>query len=315
MPTHPSGLGPIGVAIAAPIGPSSSRLAEFQAGAVSLEQLLSNGMTKAEVRWRLTSGRWQVVHPGVYYVYTGPLARESSLWAALLHGGQGAVLDGPTAAVLHGLFGFDDPVIHIRVPHERHPEPRPGLVIRRTRHLEGIAVRGGFPVMRIERAVVTIAGAGRTGALAASVQQGLTTAERVRGVLLSLGPIKRRALMLRALADIEGGSRSELERIFLRALRRARLPIPVRNHPATIEGRRLWIDACYPEFRIAIEIDGRLYHLMTEDWEDDLVRQNEVVLSGWNLLRFSARAIRRGEAAPTVERALIRSGWDRSVSP
>ena len=165
--------------------------------------------------------------------------------------------------------------------------------------------------MRVERAVLTIA-ATRIGVLSASVQQGLARPDRIRGVLLSLGPVKRRARMLAALADIEGGSRSELERSFLRQVRLANLPMPTRNFPLLIDGRRLYLDACYPDLMLAIEIDGRMYHLMCEDWEDDLVRQNLVVLEGWSPLRFSARAIRNGEVAPTLARAL---GWDRSALP
>src|SRR5437588_246105 len=122
--------------------------------------------------------------------------------------------------------------------------------------------------------------------LSTSVQQGLTTAEKLRGCLLGLGPVKGRAALLRTLADVEGGTRSELERAFLRIVRRAGLPLPVRNHPLVIDGRRFWLDACYPDDHLFIEIDGKAYHLMSEDWEDDLVRQNLIVaaLDHWRPL-------------------------------
>src|SRR5207249_2306248 len=107
-----------------------------QAGVVSVVQALALGMTMKAIRCHEHAGRWQRVHPGVYVVYSGPLPPHALVWAGLLHAGAGAVLDGPTALAVHGLHGFEDGRVHVRIANERHPERRPGLVIRRTRHLE-----------------------------------------------------------------------------------------------------------------------------------------------------------------------------------
>src|SRR5439155_18154162 len=133
--------------------------------------------------------------------FSGPIPRGALLRAALLHAGNGAVLDGPTAGSLHGLRGFDDNrLIHVRVPHSRHPEPWPGLLIRRTRTLESRSwcERAEYPTMNAERAIFAIADHWPWRAhavLSMSVQQGLTTAERLRGCLLGLGPVKGRAAL------------------------------------------------------------------------------------------------------------------------
>ena len=46
------------------------------------------------------------------------------------------------------------------------------------------------------------------------------------------------------------------------------------------------VDLAYPELRIAIEIDGKV-HLQPEVRERDLPRQNDLVLLGWTVLRFT----------------------------
>ncbi len=69
---------------------------------------------------------------------------------------------------------------------------------------------------------------------------------------------------------------------------------------------RAWLDLCYPELRIAIEVDGRAYHIWTDTWERDLRRQNQLVLAGWTVLRFTAADLRHrpGQVADQVRRAL-----------
>ncbi len=64
------------------------------------------------------------------------------------------------------------------------------------------------------------------------------------------------------------------------------------NYPLRLAGRRIWLDLCYPHLRIAIEIDGRGFHLGAADWQRDLQRQNELVLAGWLVLRFTAADLR-----------------------
>ena len=65
---------------------------------------MAAGLTRHAVYARLASGRWQRLHAGVYAAYSGPLARESQLWAAVLGARPGAVLCHQTAAELHGFL-------------------------------------------------------------------------------------------------------------------------------------------------------------------------------------------------------------------
>ena len=286
---------------------------------VDLAALTSLGHSVELAYAHVTARRWQRVHPAVFCGYTGPLTFGSHAEAALCHAGPGAALDAATAAAVHGLPGFESSTIEVVIPHGRRVDSRPALVVRRSRTLTGrsVQVRGGLRIVRVERAVLSLAltRPGRAaGIVTSAVQQGLTTPDRLRGCLLGLGGVRNRRAVLAAIDDADGGSRSWLESRFWQLVVEDGLPAPVRNHPLLVEGRRLWLDACYVAERIAIELDGRAYHVMSEDWEDDLSRQNAIVLDGWLVLRFTARDLReRPEAVvASVRRAL--SLWGRSVA-
>ena len=85
------------------------------------------------MRWRLGSGRWRRVRPGVLVTQSGPLTEKQRLWVPLLAAGPGAVLAGLTAARLDGLTGFDDPRVYLLIPASRRVrQVLPGAAIRRS---------------------------------------------------------------------------------------------------------------------------------------------------------------------------------------
>jgi very-short-patch-repair endonuclease len=54
-----------------------------------------------------------------------------------------------------------------------------------------------------------------------------------------------------------------------------------------LAGRTFYVDVVFRKFRLAIEIDGRLFHTETEVFETDRWRQNLLILDGWCVLRFT----------------------------
>ena len=67
-------------------------LVSAQAGIATHVQARQAGFSDRQITYRLSSGKWQRVHRGVYATCTGPLPRAARLWAALLWAGEGAVL-------------------------------------------------------------------------------------------------------------------------------------------------------------------------------------------------------------------------------
>ncbi len=59
-----------------------------------------------------------------------------------------------------------------------------------------------------------------------------------------------------------------------------------------VRGREYRLDLAYPAVRLAIEVDGRAYHSDPADFRRDRQRQNDLVLAGWTVLRFTADDIR-----------------------
>jgi very-short-patch-repair endonuclease len=66
------------------------------------------------------------------------------------------------------------------------------------------------------------------------------------------------------------------------------------------------LDFAYPDQKIMIELDGRIDHSKKRIFEDDRKRQNDLVLAGWTVLRFTWDDVtkRPAEVARTIERAL-----------
>ena len=100
--------------------PGLAALLRDQEGVISTASALG-WMSRQELRWCVTSGRWQRPCHGILLAHSGPMTPGQRLWAALLWAGQGAALAGLTAAGLDGLEGFagrdgTDHPIHLLVP-------------------------------------------------------------------------------------------------------------------------------------------------------------------------------------------------------
>jgi predicted transcriptional regulator of viral defense system len=144
--------------------PSTLRyLAQRQRGVVSRSQAIRAGLSPDMIKFRIRSGRWRQLHPGVYATFSGIPGRGTWLWAALLAAGPGAVLSYQTAAELHGLSDKPASPIHVTVPVGRHLVAVSGVRLHRSgRAVE--AVQGGSepPRTRIEETVLDLAHAAKT---------------------------------------------------------------------------------------------------------------------------------------------------------
>lgn len=67
------------------------------------------------------------------------------------------------------------------------------------------------------------------------------------------------------------------------------LPKPAFQHPVG----RFRVDFAYPERRIAIEVDGYKVHGTPRATEADFDRQNQIVIDGWKVVRFTWKHVVR----------------------
>jgi hypothetical protein len=96
---------------------SIADLAGRQHGVVGRTQLMRDGWSEQEIKWRTRAGRLHRVHAGVYSVAPRQLLTRQGWWmAAVLASGPEALLSHYTAAALWGIRGYSGGAVHVTVP-------------------------------------------------------------------------------------------------------------------------------------------------------------------------------------------------------
>ena len=297
-------------------------LARWQAGAISRQQLLAGGLTPQMITTRLERERWQMLYRGVYAVFNGPPPRESLLWAAVLRAGHGAVLSHHTAAELHGLIDSPAEAIFVTVPSTRRVKT-PGLLIRISGRV-GEATQPGRepPRTSVEETVLDLVELALTfddacGWITRACGRRLTTEKKLRAALAVRKKMRWRAELDDVLAAAGDGIHSVLEYRYLRDVERAHgLPRSRHQVRVVIDGRNAYRDAYYEEYRLAVELDGRLAHPDEERWRDSQ-RDNKAGVQGIQTTRYGWRDV-YGHACQTAllqARILRRRGWPGTPRP
>lgn len=230
------------------------RLAVRRAGLVTRAQLAAVGVDRWVIRRRVASERWVAHTPTVIGTTTGELTRDQLMWLGVLHAGGDALVGGLTAAEVAGMRNWHRDDVTILVPHSCDVgDGFPGVThVRTRRDLAAMRRPGaGLPVCRLEPAVLLFAAgqsSSRTaeGALAAAVQQRLTSPERLLEWIDRLRPLRGAAALRRSLEEIAGGAQSTAEIDVRRMCRAAGLARPqrqVRRRDASGRVRSLGVPA------------------------------------------------------------------------
>ncbi len=270
-------------------------IAAGQHGVVTREQLRQRGLSRGAIEHRLRTGTLCPLHRGVYR--TGPVtAKYQAESAALLACGDEAVLTHSTAA---GILRFiaeprpEEPV-HVSGPRTLRG-PRSGVRLHRVGALpaEEVDRRHGLPLSAAPRTILDLAAClgpyDLERALARAERQELVTLEEVRATI-DRYPGRPGCGKLRALLDDIVGpalTRSPPELLLLKGLRTAGVPRPRVN--ARIHGME--VDLLFPDYRLAVEIDGYTVHRQRPAFENDRSRGTALAARGIMVLRFTPRQI------------------------
>ena len=305
--------------------PSWAALARSQARVVTWQQLVALTGDAVNARRHVRSHRWQILVPGVYATFTGPVPREAWWWAVVLHAGPGAALGGEVALWLAGVREQAPERVEINVPHGRKVRPPPGTVVRSRCQLETLvqpALRP--PRLRVDEAVLDVADAARrpepvVDVVLAALQRRVTTPTRLAAALERRARHRWRALVHDLLADADSGVHSVLERRYLTRVERAHgLPPAERNRPRREgdRGRTWYPDLRYVPFRSVVELDGRRYHPLATEFRDR-ARDNRSVLAGEAALRYGWREVAADPCgvAGEVAQVLAGNGWTGRPHP
>jgi very-short-patch-repair endonuclease len=291
-----------------------------QVGVLSRRQALRHMSDKA-VRHRLHTGRWRLAHRAVYLTHSGPMTEEQRRWVASLAAGAGrpTYLAGISALAVLGLRGYGRRRIHVLVPaHRRDSDPPTDVTVHRTRVLPRVDRHpvASPPCTMPARSLLDAAQwAGSDDEavtiVAAGFQQRLVGIVDVEPVLARMPRLRRRRVIVAAVADAACGAESVSEIDLARLCRRAGLPEPSRQAVRRdAMGRRRYRDAYFDEWGVHVEVDGG-QHMDVRAWYADMRQHNEIIIAGERLLRFSSWMIRHrpDEVLAQIRAALITAGW------
>lgn len=278
------------------------KMARRQYGVVARRQLLAMGFSRSAIDRRVSALRLLPIFPGVYGVGTDVLVERGRWFAAVLAGGNGAVLSHRSAASLWGLLEAG-PRAEVTRAFNLRPElglapgcVYPGLWLRRTRWLatEHLTRRFGIPVMSVERSLLSLAATVSRReletAMVAADRKGLLDRSALAGILergrgwRGIGTLK---LLAGQMAPVHIRSRSTLEDRFIDHCHQNRLPEPKVN--SWVEGFE--VDLFWAGARLVVELDGFETHRDRFSFERDRQRDARLVCAGYRVVRFTHWAV------------------------
>jgi very-short-patch-repair endonuclease len=233
-----------------------ARIAARQEFVVSMPQLAEAGLMPRAARKRVAAGRLWRIHRGVYATVP-KLSRRGHFFAAVLACGDGAVLSHQSAAHEHKIRKHEYGPVHVTVP-RTGARSRGGIVVHVSAHVPSQLIDG----LRVTTSARTLTDLADT-LTPTQLQLATSTAERLNLVdraQLRPEPGRRSPVNGRHVF-----TRSENERAFLRLCRTRDLPLPETN----IGIGRWEVDALWPEYGLAVEIDAWHTHGNPHTFETD----------------------------------------------
>jgi len=257
-------------------------LARRQHGVVERAQLVALGLGPDAIDWRVRRRRLHTVHRGVYAVGHLGLTRNGRFMAAVLACGDGAALSHFSAAGLWGLLAAGGQQIHVTAPRRRRVA---GIVVHWS-PLDGERLRrDGIVVTSPARTLVDLADV----APRRTLERAIDEAEYLRLDRTGLEPrhgrrgSKNLSSVLAVHRPGTTRTRSELEELFLALCDEHGVERPEVN--VYIEGFEC--DFAFREQRLVVETDGAAAHGTHRARERDPIRDAELQLAGWVVMRVT----------------------------
>jgi hypothetical protein len=279
------------------------------------------------IKYKVSSGRWQQLHLGVYATFTGSPGRGAQLWAAILSAGPGAMLSHETAAELQRLADKPVEAIHVTIPHQRRARAIRGVRLHRSnRAVEAVQRDSNPPRTRVEETVLDLTQAAASfddvcGWVTRAFARELTDEERLRTAMRQRTQLRWRSELHEVITAAAGGDHSVLEYRYDRDVERAHgLPEAVRQAPfKTPDGRWGRRDRLYAAYGVVVELDGRLAHAEENQWRDRN-RDNAAAADRKQTLRYGWKQVTKDPCGTAVEVAKVLrvngwEGWPRPCSP
>jgi hypothetical protein len=275
-----------------------------QHGVIARRQALALGLVASVVDQQVRTGRWEVVHQGVYRLAGTTPSLEQRLMSAVLAGGAGAAVGLRSAAFLHGTRAFRADLVEIVTPRARRARLA-GVVVHRLSDLhEAHVVRvQGIPTTSPARTVADLGLVVPKGLVETLVEEWLAdrklTVAALRSVTDELasshrrGPALARQVLESRSLGLEAGDSTD-EHLIATVLAAYGAPRPVHHHLVHLStGEIVEVDAAYVDERLAIELHGFTVKTRSRRiYERGLERINDLQADGWFVLQYTPHQIR-----------------------
>lgn len=282
-----------------------------QLGFTTHRQLVRLGLSDEQIANRLERGVLLAAHQGVYRHAAAPCTVNGRLLAAVLACSSGAVASHRSAATLHRLRDVPRWRPEVTLAGTRLPLLR-GVTVHRTDTLQPVDVTSvdSVPVTTLARTLLDLGAVVpfevvEVAAQDAIIQQRVSTVDLIC-ILERLGKQGRRgAAALRAVVRSSlprKGIESMLELALQRLVGSCPVPRPELQHKIVVAGgRRFRLDSAWPELRIAVEADGRLWHSTRKEFERGMARIRAITAAGWDHYRYGWADVHQQPATVRAE--------------
>lgn len=279
---------------------------------VTLDELFTAGWSMAQIKWQVSSGRWQRPYRGVYVTFSGPIPTPLLIEASVRYAGEGAGSSHATAGAFYG-FCRPTPGVHVTVPDSRQVAKQPGLIVHRSRILTEMV--GNPPRTTPERTVCdllkAICSADQALALVTeAVRSRRTTSSRLREAIIEMPNVRWRSVCLDVMPEVAGGAHSLLELKDSTIRRRHGLPRGKRQKRRDADGVE-YLDVMVEEYALHVELDGRAGHDRVEEEWRDMRRDNRSEVLQLRHLRYGWADVVHRPCEVAIEQAVIlrQQGW------
>jgi very-short-patch-repair endonuclease len=279
----------------------AAELAGSQDGVVGFVQLRSLAISQSSVQRSVDAGRLHVVLPGVYAVGHPSISWRGRLRAAVLWGGEDAVLSHMTAATVRDLLSSASPTVHLTIPRGGR-KSREWVRVHHTRRLDPAerSEVNGLPVTTVERTLIDLASVVRPERLERAVEQAVRMNCLDFGALKALRARNRRHRGMPALDTLIAAfdprapqTNPGIERRFLRLVRKYNLPRPQVN----AQVGPYVVDFLWEAQKLIVELDSLEHHRRPSIFESDRKRDIDLQRLGYTVLRITHRRL---QAEPAV---------------
>ncbi len=266
--------------------------ASTQHGLITTGQLAACGIGRSGIEKGVAAGRLWRVHRGVFAVGHPAITRERRWLAAVLAGGEDAVLSHRPAGVLWRIYRGELARVEVTVP-RRGTRSRPGIIFHASPlPADEVDVVDDIPLTSPSRTAVDLA-------------HELDDPDRIHGMLRQLqyrslfdlsslraaNARRPSALLGEQLEDLSP-TESPLEDAFrTKVIRRHGLPEP--DYQAKIRGKR--VDFRWAAARLTVEVYGN-HHVNPAMLQTDAARDNDLGLAGDLVLRYLPADVHRRHA-------------------